>query len=233
VFTHLLFTKKEISNLQVTLKNPLELSCEKVTQSPRTINTHQIKTAIENISFSNGEKNIVDELSLKALEHVLKDFFLYMHQTGLYNRQFNLWRTLGNIKQAIVFKLFKGFTKKRELPVYMADFFIDIKTPCIKILIHDEDDVSYDNFNAFLKLLLSKTGSNRLKGVFYFLRKLDKDFLNRLTILTRAFDSISKYESLIYGTSDVRLNVITFERINSDLVFKHTYPELKQEVVIS
>lgn len=227
----LLIKKSELCKLKISLKNPFGITPEQITQTPRSFNTKQIQTAVENVSLDDIQEIPLDEIPLKSTEYLLKDFFLYMHQTGLYNRQFNLWRSLGNIKQLAVCKLQKGWFKKKELPIYLIDFFIDLKRACIKVLVHDEDNIDYDKFKIFLKLLLSQGNKKRLKGIFYFLKRADNDFLTKLTFLTRAFDSISKYESHIKGTRDVRLNVLTFERQLNTLFIKHVYPELKPLLV--
>ena len=132
---HLLIRKKEIGKLKVALKNTLALTCEKITQNPRSFNTIQIKNAIDNLSIIDVEEKILPGLLTEAVSFALKDFFLYMHQTGLYNRQFKLWNTLASISTVLVFKLQKGFFKKKDLYAYIVDFYIEQKYPCISTIV--------------------------------------------------------------------------------------------------
>ena len=223
-----LISKKEIGKFKLTLKNSLGLSCEKVTQLPRVFNTLQIKNAIENISFIDIEEKIVPEILTKVMEFILKDFFLYMHQTGLYNRQFKLWATLANITQLSIFSLQKGIFKKNDLNTYMIDFFIDPKTPCIKAIINENEEGDYSSFKMYLSKALTDNITNRLKGIFYFLKpELNDNFIKNLTLLTNGLDPILKYESIINNTKDTSLNLINYKYENEKYVFEPIYPQLK------
>ena len=223
-----LLTKKEIGKFKLTLNNTLALTCEKITQNPRVFNTVQIKNAIENISLVDIEERILPDILVKSIDFILKDFFLQMHQTGLYNRQFNLWSTLANISQVLIFKLQKGIFKKKDLSAYLIDFSIEARTPCISAIINESDENKYKDFKLYLSKTISYRSSNRLKGIFYFIKSnIDDDFIRRIIALTNSVDSISKYESRIQDTKDVRLNLITYKKENEKLVFEHIYPELK------
>lgn len=239
-----LISKKEIGKFKLTLKNPLALSCEQITQDPRTFNTLQIKNAIENISLVDIEEKILPDKLTKTIDFILKDFFLYMHQTGLYNRQFNLWGTLANISQILVFKLEKGFFKKKDLNVFFIDFLIDIKQPCIRAIIINDDcrDIPmerlYNDFTTYLSKALEWNNKNRLKGIFYFAEHdFDNYFTERLVELTAAYDQITKYESKIKNTKDARLNIINYKKEGAKFVFECIYPQIKsvksQELEIS
>lgn len=229
-------TKKDIGKYKISPKNPLSLTCEKVTQTPRVFNTSQIKSAIENISFINIEENIIPKNLTKIIEYILKDFFLYMHQTGLYNRQFKFWKTLGSITQCKISKLQKGFFKKKDLNIQIIEFYIDPKVPCIKSLIiernNNEQNFGFKNtyreFKYYLSKTLADTNINRLKGIICFLNyNPDETFISKLNLITNAVDPISKYESVLLDLKDVRLNVITCREENEQTNFYHVFPELK------
>lgn len=227
-----LISRKEVIKFKVSSKNQFVLNCEKVTQKPRAFNTAQIKDAIENIAFLCDEEDGIPELPKKIIEYMLKDSFLYMHQTGLYNRQFKLWKTMGNVTQCSISKLQKGLFKKKDLNAYIIDFYIDPKNPCFNaIVLQDsekftETDAFYRNFKAFLSKAIRSNTANRLKGIFCFIdMELSNDFITKLSSLTEANDPISKYESIISHTKDVRLNVFSFKR-DGNYNFKHAYPRL-------
>lgn len=226
MFDQLLISKKLLGKFKIKQKNPLALSCEKVTGTPRIFNTAQIKSAIDNILFVDVEENILPEIAIKSIEYLLKDLFIYMHQTGLYNRQFKLWKSLANIIDISVFKLQKGLFKNAELNAYVIDFFIDPKSPCISAVIDENKDTN--EFKVYLGKVVGNNNFNRLKGIFYFLNRLpDEHFLTKLKFDTNAFNPISKYESILLKTNDVRLNVISYHKDNDKYGFKHIYPELK------
>ena len=224
-----MISKKEISKLKLVPKNPLSLTCEKVTQTPRIFNTSQIKSAIENISFIDIEEKITPDILSASAEYILKDFFLYMHQTGLYNRQFKLWKTLGNITQCVFSRLQKGLLTKNDLSIYIIDFFIDPKTPCINAIVNEDTETSTElEFKACLSKNLEINNMDRLKGVFYFLNKVpDETFMSKLDQMINSLDPISKYESRLSDFKDIRLNIINYQKENEKYTFKHIYPELR------
>ena len=234
MFSSFLISKKEIIKFKVRPKNPLGLSCEKVTQTPRAFNTEQIKSATENISFLYDDEDGVPELPRKIIEHTLKDLFLYMHQTGLYNRQFKLWKTIGNITQCSISKLQKGLFKKKDLNTYIVDFYIDPKTPCFSAIVSEDlclnagQDSFYQNFKTYLLKTLKSDTSNRLKGVFYFLNTEPKeDFITKLEFMTNVSDSVSRYESILSNTKDVRLNVVVFKQNDGKYNFEYVFPKIQ------
>ena len=230
MFNGLLISKKLLGKFKVKQKNPLALSCEKITLTPRAYSTSQIKTAIENILFVDIEENILPEIVIKAIEYLLKDLFIHMHQTGLYNRQFKLWKSLANIIEISVFKLQKGLLKKNELDAYIIDFFIDPKFPCISVIIDENKNTA--EFKVYLERVIVGSNLNRLKGIFYFSNFIpDEHFIAKLKFDTNAFDPISKYESILLKTNDVRLNVISYHKEDERYIFKHIYPELKSLVM--
>ena len=228
MFDAFLISKKELGELKVTLKNPLAITCEKITQNPRAHSTSEIKSAIENISILDVKERIIPEVIIKAVNYILKDFFLYMHQSGLYNRQLNLWRILSHVSQIHVFELLKGFTKKVNLSTYLIYFQVEERSPCIVGIINEKNTDSYSELKTCLDKILGIINKEKLKGVFYFTsRELGNDFMTNIITLTEAHDPISKYESIICGTKNTRLNLIKYKKENKDYLFEHMYPKLR------
>ncbi len=226
MFNRLLISKKLLGTFKVKQKNPLTLNCEKVTETPRAYSTAQIKSATENILLVDTEENILPEIVTKSIEYLLKDLFIQMHQTGLYNRQFKLWKSLANIIEISISRLQKGLLKKSELNAYVIDFFIDPETQCISGII--DENKNTDEFKIYLDRVVFSSNLNRLKGIFYFLNFTpDENFITKLKFYTSSSDQISKYESILLKTNDVRLNVISYHKDNEKVAFKHFYPELK------
>ena len=229
-FLNFFISRKEVGKSKVSLKNPFALTCEKITRTPRVFTTSQITSAIENTLLVSDEEKNVPELTTKIAEYILKDFFLYMHQTGLYNRQFKFWRTLGNIRHVSVFKLEKRFFKEEEPGCYLIDFFIDEKAPCIKAIIQENITNAYKDFKSYLSWIMHFSNLSRLKGVIYFVdHDPEAEFIKEINHLTSAFDSISKYESIINDTLDVRLNLVSYKKEDDQFSFKHVYPELRSD----
>ena len=223
-----LIRKKEIGKLKVTLKNTLALTCEKIIQNPRIYNTLQIKNATENLVFVDVEETILPDLLVKTTNFLLKDFFLFMHQTGLYNRQFKLWSNLANISHITFFKLQKRLLKKEELNAFVIELFIEAKSPCVSVIVNENKNSSYEEFKLFFSSALNTVSLNRLKGIFYLTNSIiNQEFINKLIRLTNAFDPISKYESKIQNTIDTRLNVVSYKKEKDEFSFEHTFPILK------
>lgn len=234
MFDKFLISKNELSKFKITQKNPFDMTCEKVTQTPRIFNTTQIKAAIENVLITKSDEVTTPELTLKITEYILKDLFLSMHQSGLYNRQLKLWEIIGNVKQGSIFKLNKGLIKKKELDIYIIDFFIDPQSPCFSVVFNNDTEVNNNtssllkNLNTYILRTLMGTKADRFKGIFYLLNTMpEKGFHIGLDQMTNAFDPISRYESRITFTKDVRLNVITSKKENNGYTFEHIYPEVK------
>ena len=222
-----LISKKLLGKFKIKQKNPLALSCEKITGTPRTFNTAQIKSAIDNILFVDLEENILPELAIKSIEYLLKDLFMHMHQTGLYNRQLKLWKSMANIIEVSIFKLQKGLFKKDALNAYIIDFFIDPEFQCISAIIDENKNTA--EFEVYLNKIISSSNLTRLKGIFYFSNCIpNEDFISKLRLSTNSLDPIAKYESILLKTNDVRLNVISYGKKDyDDYVFNNIYPELK------
>ena len=227
-----LITKEEVYTAKVGLKNPLGLNTEKISQTPRVFNTHQIKSAAENILLLETEGKTIPHFLLSISEYLLKDFFLYMHQTGLYNRQFNLWRTLANITQISFLRLKKGLIKKQDINSWMINFFIDPSNPCICTIVSENEKNTFLDFKTCLQAALVLNNAKRLKGIFYFLRVCpESDFLSQLNEITDTSDPVSKYESIISKIKEVRLNIISYRNENESYTYKHIFPEIKQTEV--
>ena len=71
-----LISKKEIGKFRLSLKNPVEITRDKVSQTPRIFNTKQIRSAIDNLSFNGVEEMDIPPLLIYAANFILKDFFL-------------------------------------------------------------------------------------------------------------------------------------------------------------
>ena len=226
MFDRFLISKKLLGKLNVKQKNPLALNCEKVIQTPRVFSTSQIKSAVENILLVDLGENILPETVMPSIEYLLKDLFIYMHQSGLYNRQFKLWKSLAGVIEILVSKLQKGIFKKKELTTCLVDFFIDPQAPCISAII--DENKNTDGLQSYLNAVISRSNLNRLKGIFYFSNlQLDNYITAKIQSLTNSDDQISKYESILLKTRDVRLNIINYHKEGENYTFKHVYPELK------
>lgn len=233
MFDNFFISREEINKVKISSKKPFGLTTEKITKLPRSFNTSQIREAVKNINLIEDKEGLTPKLLLKAIEFLLGEFFLYMHQSGLYNRQLTLWKTLGNITQCNVYMFKKGLIKKQSLDYFTIDFFIDPKAPCISAIllksnIDKKEEVATKLLEGNLLRNISIRNMKRLKGVFYLLNtKPGSLFFNKLDILTNAIDPVAKYESLLSWTKDVRLNVVSFNETNEDYYFEHVYPQVK------
>lgn len=234
MLNQLLTKKKELWKIKIGHKNSLTLTGDKITQTPRVYKTSQIKEAIDNISFLEMEEKDIPEIVIKTITYVLQDFFLCMHQTGLYNRQFKFWKTLANITQANVYSLYKGILNGKNLNVYMIDLCIDPRFVSIKLLINENNEkkISFRDLKGHLDKA-SVYNFGKLKGIIYFINEpvLDDYFSLKLENMTNASDPISKYESILRGTKDLRFNLVHFKNEDGQYKYEHIYPSLSRGVL--
>ena len=224
----LFLKKKKIKSLKVSTKIPFEISTEKIIESPRTFNTNQIQNAVKNILISETGADSQDKLLTSCSEYILKDFFLYMHQTGIYNRQLKLWKAIGNVRELFSYYVENTFTKKLKPGLKLIDFSTGPKSVAICALIPEEDN---KNFSSHLSLALGLNNSGKLKGIFYFTRnKPDDNLIKNFENATDQSDQISRYEAIIKGTNDVRLNIIVYKEENENYSFEHVLPSINLEV---
>lgn len=223
-----LVKKEKVGGLKLTTKRLFDVTCEKITHSPRTFNTSQIKIALENLSLTPLEaKEPVSAMLLKSAEYLTKDLFFQMHQTGLYNRQLKLWKSLGNTTEISFYELYKGLLKKKKMDVAMLDLCTASKNISISALIN-LNPCDFDLFKSFLSTVINISNKKNLRGIVYFLtNKPDTGFINNLELITNASNHITKYESILTGTKDIRLNLISIEKNNGSYNFKHIYPKIE------
>ena len=157
-----------------------------------------------------------------------------MHQTGLYNRQLSLWKTMGSITQCSISMMQKGLFKKVDLDAYIIDFFVDPKVPSFNAIVYENInkdknvEEEYLHFKTCLVQTISKTNISKAKGIFYFFNApMHENFTRKLSSMIDISNPLSKYEAVITGTKDVRLNVINFRKETKDYTFQHIYPELR------
>lgn len=229
MFYQLLNRKKEINRYKVSFKNPFNLTCEKITQTPRIYTTSQITTALENTIIEEIESKDTPKLLTKVLNYILKDFFLYMHQTGLYNRQFKLWRTLGNIKQILISRPVARFLKNKELSFYLIELSIDEIYPAISAVLEENDTNVFKEFKNSLSWILSNSNVKRLKGLLYFSPGTFNSVLTEKfsSVISSVSNPIARYESIINETKDVRLNVINHSKLNDSYKFVPVFPPVR------
>ena len=223
-----LVKKEKIGELKLATKKPFDVTCEKITRSPRTFNTSEIKTALENLSLTLSEtKEPLPEILLKSAEYLIKDLFFQMHQTGLYNRQLKLWKSLGNTTEISFYELSKGLIKKKGLDFSIIDLCTASKNVGVCGLI-DPAPYDFTHFKSSLSTAINISNKNNLRGIVYFLtNKPDAGFINNIELITNIFDKTAKYEAILTGTRDIRLNVVSIEKNNGSYNFKHVFPKVE------
>ena len=220
---HLFISKKEIGKLKLKVDKPFNLTPEKIAQNPRAFDPVQIKSAIDNIIYSDKE-NLENPLFEEIARFIHKDFFFLSHQTGLYNRQLKLWKALGNISIISFFKLQKGLVKKNEIDVLLIEFLTSSGLISARAIFPLKES---DKCKLYLSFAIGLVNSSNLKGIFYVVHKNESDkVIKNLELKYDPSDPVSRYESIIPNTNDVRLNIISLEQENDKNVFEHIYPSI-------
>lgn len=228
MFYKIFISKKEIAQINIIVQKPFDVTPEKITQNPRSFTSSEIKNGTENILLKNIEV-LENDFIKSSLNFILKDLFIYMHQTGLYNRQLKFWKTFGSISKIKIFELYKGFfNNKKKTGIFLIEFVSQAGSLSSVALLVAPNSTK-DGIESNINMALSLENNKNLKGITYVTSKtVDQEILSKLEKLTRGTDYILKYESKIAWTKDVRLNIINYSlNENSSYSFKHSYPQIE------
>lgn len=219
--------KKEFGKYKIKPSKPFELTPEKIAQNPRSFNTSEIKIATENLQIVEQDECLSEKL-IKLSKYIFNGFFFQMHQSGLYNRQLKLWKNIGNINQVVFYKIEKGIIKKKETNIFFVDFLTSSKSIVMRAIIPENNITDFKEFKTYLLASLSNSGD--IKGIFHFTNKeLSNDFQGALDQVVDTSDQISKYESKLIGTNEIRLNIIKYKNDGNDYSFEHIYPKIESK----
>ncbi len=222
--------------LTVDIKNPHSLTLNEVVEKPRLISPGQIDEAIQNHNLVFMDcKDQIQEI----IKWVIGDFFKFSHQSGLYNRQMDLWKAISFVKYAQVKQLTSGLVKKIDLPFY--DIYLNDANDKTLILIAYVSELdSIESGSNFYKQIVSnflnriqnlKNKSTALKGSFVVLPDtVSTELLNIFIGLIKSADPLLDYEAKLPYPVNISLNILTIDEKCENI--KLNYPILKKRELI-
>ncbi|MBI1857783.1 MAG: hypothetical protein HYR97_01500 [Candidatus Melainabacteria bacterium] len=220
----LFYRKNQKGNIKIDVIKPFDLTTEQITQTPRSFNASQIKAALENTRSTHSlDDDNLPKVLLEASDFLLKSFFLRFHQIGLYNRQLAFWKTLGTIHEINISNIEKGLFTKRSTDIWLLDLLTSSREGCITAVLFESTKIDIKSLRLMIEALIKLNKNVKLKGIIYILNN-SKSFEDNFDDLIDTSDTVSKYESVIKKTKDIRFNAISMMKNNGAFSFEHIYP---------
>ncbi len=216
--------------LNIELKDVDKQTLGQIVARPRLVSPQDIDEAVFNTEF---EFIDCDNVIENFIKWIMIDFFKLAHQTGLYNRQLELWKSISHIKSGELKQLSQGFFKKSYLPFY--DIFLnDSNNNCLILFTYIAQFNPLDFNNNIYKQIVSsflnrvqhiKDKNNSLKGCFcLFPNDIDNLLTDIFINIIKKNDPLLDYEARLPQPIDVPLNIVSF--LNETNSYKLIYPEL-------
>jgi hypothetical protein len=170
-----------------------------IIRSPRIYKPLDLQSAKLNLRISKESGEGFPALE-PLVHYLLADFFVYLHRTGLYNRQRYLWEALARIAGVRVYQLQGGLFRNNPLPAFDIQF-LDYRERQLLVCRYIESPSQFAD-KGCLRLLNSFIAQSAkvpgLLGVFVVCRQEFPDVLcRRVAKITQAEDPVGRYESLL------------------------------------
>jgi hypothetical protein len=199
-----------------------------VTANPRNATAADIQAGLDNLVFETPEGT--SDLVMAVVQYLFQDYFVFAHQTGLYNRQIRLWETFSRINAIQVRQVEKGFFSRTPIPVYELVMKTGQGQTPVCVLVIDKDVIHCEAFKRhgggaagkiygelledfLLKVMKiqARQGANGVKGVFVVTPEpLEGALLNYIEKKTGGTDAVSKVESIMPAPVSAHINLLTY-----------------------
>ncbi len=199
-----------------------------VTSNPRNASAADIKAGLDNLVFETPEG--LNDVVLAVVKYLFYDYFVYAHQTGLYNRQIRLWEMFSKVSTIEVRQVERGFFTRTLIPVYEIVMKTNQGQSPICALVIEKDVTSSQPFkhhgggsaakiyidllrDFLLKVMKiqARLGANGVKGIFVVTRDpLESGLLTFIEKETGATDAVSKVESIMPSPVSAHINLLTY-----------------------
>lgn len=199
-----------IYKYKVSVINEDGISLNSIVRSPRLYKPADLLAACSNteIVCTSGEPG----LPVRSLVgYLLNEFFVYLHRTGLYNRQKNMWESISRVVGVNVYQRKRGIFKKQMLPMYdlhLVDYRQRplIATHLVEPGMEMTDKQLSGSLNAFLGRCQRQTG---LVGVIFAAPgPFPEALLDKISKLTGGDDPVARYESILQSPPAVPLDLL-------------------------
>jgi hypothetical protein len=225
-----------VNNSRVLIKNldGEAYNLGSVTNNPRAASAADIKAGLDNLVVEPSEGT--NELVIAVVQYLFQDYFLYAHQSGLYNRQIRLWEMFSRISAVEVRQLERGFFTRTTLPVYEMVMKTGLGQSPICALVIDQSITDFEPYKShksasagkiYLELLKdfllkvmkiqARLGANGVKGIFVVTPEpLEAELLAFIEKATGATDPVSKVESIMPAPVSAHINLLTYSQAVDD-----------------
>jgi hypothetical protein len=203
-----------------------------ITQAPRSFRPRDLESASKNISIDAKDSRAPEGLNT-LLRFLLTDFFVFLHRTGLYNRQRRLWDGLARVSSATAEQVVSGIFSKTSWPCFdlsLKDSRLR-KVALARLIIpdYDWDDKLY---GKFLKSLLKQAEKDEgVCGLFICCKEPFPASLKlEVERLTTASDPVLRYESLLPPPVSASLNLLEMStNIDGQSQIRLIHPDLSSK----
>jgi hypothetical protein len=199
-----------IYKYKVSVINEDGISLNSIVRSPRLYKPQDLLAACANteIVCATGEP----DLPVRALvNYLLNEFFVYLHRTGLYNRQKSMWESISRVVGVNIYQRKRGIFKKQMLPMFDFHLVDYRQRPLIAAHLIEPGTEMTDkqlsgSLNAFLGRCQRHSG---LVGVIFAApAPYPESVLERVAELTNGDDPVARYESVLRSPPAVPLDML-------------------------
>lgn len=205
--------------------NPTGFSLFNVIQDPRSFAPDDIKQACNNFAILENppEPARLAKSTLFFLRYLFDDFFKKAHQTGLYNRQRELFEAIGRVESGEVSPVTYGmFFNKAQWPCNDIIFSDKEGNPLIVARVVEEDDsierkdksTVMDWLRDFIdKLNKLQTRKGCVGGAFFcFTGSFPAEVKSKVERMVGSSDPLAKFDCRLPSPAMMPLNLLEFEK---------------------
>jgi hypothetical protein len=218
-----------VKNCTIGIKNADSeaYSLAAVTANPRNASAADLRAGLDNLVIEPPEGT--NDLVMAVVQYIFQDYFVFAHQSGLYNRQIRLWEMISRISTVEIRQVERGLFSRTLLPVYEIVMKTGLGQSPICALVIDQDVTNFDPYKnnsgaagkVYVQLLedfllkvmkiQARLGTNGVKGIFVVTRApLEAALLAYIEKRTDASDAVSKVESIMPAPVSAHINLLTY-----------------------
>src|SRR5207244_2883595 len=145
------------------------------------------------------------------VHHVFNELFVFLHRTGLYNRQKNMWESIARILGVNVYQSRRGLFRKQPLPMYDLHFLDYRQRPLIAAhLIKSDDQMTDKEISSHLNSFLGRAARwGGLTGLLFCAPSpIPSTVSEKVSKITNGDDPVARYESVLPAPLAVPLDIL-------------------------
>ena len=215
---------QNISKFKIESLEATSFSLFNVIADPRAFAPDDIKAACNNLVIREASDSVLrlSSPSRFFLHYLFAEFFQKAHQSGLYNRQRELFEAIGKVESGESEPVSYGmFFNKSKWPCNDITLFDKDRNPLIVARIVDDSEERTDKSNAmdWLRNFIDKLNKlqsrkNCVHGAFFaFFGDFPTDLKERVENLVGCSDPIARYDCKLPPPAMLSLNLVELHNI--------------------